>query len=363
MKNSLSLLIVLMFSVLLVSLSSLEKEELNRLKLLLKAKEQQVFRLKNKVASFQQLRTNYFPNVRFGIYVNQTKAPIFRGEEFETEFGLKILDGIKIIKIKVNGDDLAVKEGKAVLKRTTTAIGEKKYDIQFIIENTITKDLDTLYKEFMFEVESKKVAIASKNNRILYTFRENEINIASNECSSWKLYPRVCYGSESNGRNSIRTGRLAGGRYYIKPSRADTTVTVQLVNRLSGEKVGDPVTFYTRKIKEIPTYLRLSEPISDKRVKTIKVEEMRKQTELNSGFNKYEFDAICNVWTYKLRYYPKNGKSQTYFGERGTFEGEILERIQNAEPGDRFSFYDIKSLCPAANNAFNKTYSVVYNVL
>lgn len=67
---------------------------------------------------------------------------------------------------------------------------------------------------------------------------------------------------------------------------------------------------------------------------------------LQAVIENMDVDARCGIVSYTLYYTHKNQDVVQLKGEGGRFTGVILDLVQQAQPGDVFSFTDLRVRCP-----------------
>lgn len=91
---------------------------------------------------------------KFDIYAQPKKGHILLGETFEAEIALGAYTSQSEFSVSVNGSNVAVDNAKANYKFKPTTIGNQRYAVTINIKNPLTGKIETVKKEFEYEVIS-----------------------------------------------------------------------------------------------------------------------------------------------------------------------------------------------------------------
>jgi hypothetical protein len=269
---------------------------------------------------------------QFEVFHNPTKPYILLGETYESEIMLGAYSSQANISVSVDGRRLAVEDGKAKYSTTSRTLGEQSYTAKIAITNPLTGMIETVSKDFSYEVGVPSATIAADKMNVVYLGIDNPISVAAAGISSNDL--EVFLSDPSLGELE----QVARGKFSIIPKKVG-----MLQIEMKDKRRGRTLARFQFRVKRIPNpQVRIGMEASSGSTPAAKLNQMRGLTALLENF---DFDAKCTVSSFQLHYYAADGKNKSLQNTAAAFKGEVLEVIQNAKAGDSFIFSDIKVRC------------------
>ncbi len=270
---------------------------------------------------------------KFTVISSPKKNYVIKGEPFETSISLAASTSKATntkVSLSVNGSALSTNnEGEAIWKTSANDVGTKKYTAVASVTNPVTGKTDTYRKEFEFEVGERSCNVSAEKMNVFYIGVENPVAISAAGVPSAQLKVEAAGG----GIDLVRQG---GGKFVANvksPGEANIT--------LSGG--GLPPTNFKFRVKRIPTPVPM---LSDKRGGAMPNGVFKAQQGVIPVLEGFEFDAKCSIQGYNLVRVAPRQDAQIVTNTGGKFSPQASGLIQQAKPGDRYLFEQIKGRCP-----------------
>ncbi|NOT36186.1 MAG: hypothetical protein HOP11_02280 [Saprospiraceae bacterium] len=271
---------------------------------------------------------------KFTVISSPKKNYIIKGEPFETEISLAAsttkASGTKV-SLSVNGSPLGVnEEGIAVWKSSGTEIGLRKYTAVANVTNPVTGKTDTYKKDFEFEVGERSSTVSATKMNVFYIGVDNPVAISASGVPSAQLKVDAAGAG-------LALKPQGGGAYMANVSQqGECTIT------LSGG--GLPPTPYKFRAKRIPTPVPA---LGEKKGGTMPNGTFKAQQGIIPTLEGFDFDAKCQITQFRcVRIAPRQDPQIRTNDAGNRFGGEVRAVIDQAKPGDRYIFEDIKARCP-----------------
>lgn len=265
---------------------------------------------------------------QFGAVISADKSYVIKGEELSSEIFLSAFSSTADnINIKVNGQPVDVRDGKAIFKIRPNEIGSHSFLAEVEMINPIDKSVKKYTKRFNYEVGERSVTAAADKMNVFYLGVDNPFSVSAAGVSSREV--RVT-------SDDVRLEKIRNGKFNVKPKRAgEASITV------SGGGL-DPTIFKYR-VKKIPDpVLRLGR----KGQNGMKPNEFKAFQGLVALLENFDFEARCNIVGYEITRVPKQGDAEVARNQGGTYKGSAKELINQAKFGDTFFFDGVKVRCP-----------------
>jgi gliding motility-associated protein GldM len=266
------------------------------------------------------------------------KSYIIAGETYETEISLSAsAKNPEGVSISVNGANQQIKDGVVKFSAKSTETGVKEYKVRANITNPVTKEVQTVERTFKYEVGRRSASIQLDKMNVFYIGVDNPISVSAAGISSNLL--RVT--SSSN----ISLTPDGPGKYVVK-ANATGPATISL----SAE--GLPAMTFDYRVKPIPTPVAKLGRLAGG---AMTVGEFKVQPGLIPVLEGFDFDAKCNIESYRIIRQPKRDDPRPANNTGGGFGAEVQRVVNEATPGDTYFFTDVKGKCPgdAASRALN----------
>lgn len=246
------------------------------------------------------------------------------------------------IFIKINGQNVPVKNGKAKFEALANSIGKKDLNAVITIRNPLTNEVKSYKKSFHYEVGERSVALSPDKMNVMYVGVENPLSVSAAGVPSASIQVKG---------GGIQIEKKSNQSYIAKPSKPGrATITV------SGQGL-DPQNFEFR-IKRIPTP---SAKIGSKDGGLISKGELQLYKRIDPVLENFDFDATCRIAGFEVTREKKNGDIYSHTNRGGTFSAEVNRMIAKAKRGDKFYFEKIKATCPG-DKAGRNLNSIVFRI-
>ena len=275
------------------------------------------------------------------------KNYVILGEEFKADVFLSAFSSkLDNISINVDGRNLPLKEGVGSFSEKASSVGEKKYTVTINIKNPTTGQVESVKKEFSYEVGQRSAAVQLDKMNVFYIGVDNPISVSVAGVSSNDI---KIVGSGVN----IAKGPAAG-KYVVTA----TTPTNDASITVSGGSVSQKFSY---RVKRIPDPNPRLGGNPKNKGGTMGNGEFKAQGGMSAILEGFDFDATCSVVGFEMTYLAKRQDPITRQNSGAKWSGDTGEFIQKAKPGDAYFFDEVKCKCPgdiAARNIGGISYKI-----
>ena len=269
---------------------------------------------------------------KFDVFSSSPKPYILLGEQFEAEIALGAFSSQAKFSVSVNGANLPIQEGKAKYTARPSNVGEQTYKATVRLENPLTGEVETVTKDFKFEVGQPSVAVSLDKMNVFYIGVDNPVTIAAAGISSNAIETSISGGGT--------TLKKTSGTSYIVNATQQGPATITIKDKGTGKTYP-----FQYRVKPIPNpVVKLAGRTSG----AIPNGEMRAQIALNPELENFDFEARCSVQSYEMIHTARRQDPVlipvTTPGER--FPPQAKAAIEKAAPGDQYIFMNMKVRCP-----------------
>ncbi|MCP4443463.1 MAG: hypothetical protein GY810_31555 [Aureispira sp.] len=219
-----------------------------------------------------------------------------------------------------------------------TKIGEQSISVEVIFLNPHTHQMDTIQRDFYFEVDIPKYMVGLNKNNVLYKGIENHITVT----------PFGIVGGNTSLKVQGCRAKLRKNGKMRSSIHALDTGNLHLIYQTRGMKPKWEIDSFHYKVVELPNPVAR---IAGQQSGIIPSSEFSKNKQLSLALESVETDSTCKLQSYKLIYTSSQKDAQILKGKNLKFKGKILQAIQAAQPKDQYHFIDIMALCPADTKA------------
>ncbi len=269
---------------------------------------------------------------QFQVVSSPKRGYIISGETFETDIFLSASAGSSNvgIDISVNGRPLEVEDGVAKYSATSTQTGVIPYKATISVTNPVTGETNEYTGEFEYEVGLRSVNVSADKMNVFYIGVDNPVSVSAAGVSSNQL-------QVSGSGGGITLSPTGNGKYNVKVNRpGEAVITVsggglQPTNfNFRVKRIPDPVAKLTNKQKSggIPNGV------------------FKAQAGLLAELENFDFDARCEIQGFNIVRVPRREDPQIAVNPGGRFRPEASAIVNQARPGDRFFFENVKAKCP-----------------
>lgn len=275
------------------------------------------------------------------------KNYIILGEEFKADVFLSAFSSkLDNISINVDGRNLPLKDGIGTFSEKASSVGEKKYNVTINIKNPATGQVESVKKEFSYEVGQRSAAVQLDKMNVFYIGVDNPISVSVAGVSSNDI---KITGSGVN----IAKGP-ASGKYIVTA----TTPTNDASITVSGGSVSQKFSY---RIKRIPDPNPRLGGNPKNKGGTMGNGEFKAQGGVSAILENFDFEATCTVVGFEMTYLAKRQDPITRVNSGAKWSGDVGDFIQKARPGDAYFFDEVKCKCPgdiAARNIGGISYKI-----
>lgn len=283
---------------------------------------------------------------RFEPVAATEKGYVIKGEPFSAEIFLSAFSSqaAEGISMRVNGASLPIKDGKGQFTASTTSVGEKEYKVDISVTNPFTKKVDTYSKTFKYEVGERSVTVSAEKMNVFYIGVDNPVAVSAAGISTNDLNVSI-----SGGGGRIR--RVGVGQYVVNVSEQTQDCRVNV----SGGGMRDSKLF---RVKRIPNPVA---KLSNYTGGEMGSGEFKAQGGLAAILENFDFDARCEIQGYSLVYAPARQDVVESVNQGGRYNDKSQRLVQQAKPGDRYFFDNVRARCPG-DNAGRPINSLVFKI-
>lgn len=296
-------------------------------------------KIKNDAKSSESTVLNYLMNKigmtedvifdKFQVVSASKKSYVVLGEKFESEIFLSSSSSnVSGLSVSVNGASVPVQDGVAKYSVTTNAPGIKKYKATITLINPVTKQPSSYTNEFEYEVGQRSATVSADKMNVFYVGVDNPITVAAAGVSSNDLKVNVSNGTAKN------SGK---GAYDVRVTNVGGTCTVTL----SGG--GLTASSFPFRIKRIPSPQAY---IANSMGGAVGNGTFKAQRGIEPRLEGFEFDAKCQIQGFVMKYIARRQDPQQVTNPGGTFNPTAKDLINQAKPGDIYTFDNVKAICP-----------------
>lgn len=279
----------------------------------------------------------------FQVVAAPKKSYLTRGETYEANIFLSAASkNVENLSIRVNGAAVPVQNGVAKFTAPANAPGVKTYNATISFTNPVTKEVTTRTQEFEYEVGERSASVSLDKMNVFYVGVDNPITVAAAGISSNDL--------KVSAENVTLTPN--GSAKYIVNAKVPGTAKI----RLSANGINSIE--YNYKVKPIP------DPIP--RIGGIKESEMgngtfKGQDRMVAVLENFDFDARCDIAGFRIVRVSRGMDPQIETNTGGAFTPATVGVVNQAKPGDRYFFENIRCKCPG-DAATRKLPELVVNI-
>ena len=267
--------------------------------------------------------------------VNPKKNYVILGEEFEAEVFLSAFSSkTDNVSINVNGSNVSLKDGIGTYKTKPSNVGEQKYKVSINLKNPTTGVIETVTKEFSYEVGQRSIAVQLDKMNVFYIGVENPISVSAAGVSSNDVKVTA---------SGVNVANKGGGHFMITASTPGESILT-----VSAPGVSQRFTYRVKRIPD-PTPLLGAKH----RSKQMANGEFRAQGGIAAVLESFDFDAKCDIAGFEATYLPKRQDPISKQNSGARWNGDVQDMISKAKPGDAYFFDDIKCKCPGDAAARN----------
>ncbi|HAY71682.1 MAG TPA: hypothetical protein DCX89_07300 [Saprospirales bacterium] len=274
---------------------------------------------------------------RFTVMSSPKRSYVIKGETFETEVFLSASASSASntgVSISINGQRVAVDQnGVAIWKAAATSLGRKPYTATVSVTNPVTGKTDSYKRDFEFEVGERSVTVSASKMNVFYIGVENPVEVAAAGISSNELKVSMSGG----GGGSI--SRASNGSYNV------TVKTPTRPGEFANVVVSAPGVNYSSPFRVKPIPIPVAK-LGDNLGGQINAGAFKAQRGLIPTLEGFDFDAKCQVEGFRIVRVPRRDDPRPAVNAGGSYKNEAQNLVNQATPGDRYYFENVRCKCP-----------------
>lgn len=273
---------------------------------------------------------------KFDVFAQSPKAYILLGETYEAEVALGAYSSQAEFSVNVNGANLAIDGAKAKYTARPSSVGTQRYTATINVKNPQTGKVETVKKEFQYEVGVPSVTVAADKMNVFYIGVENPISVAAAGISSNDVGVTITGAGGASLTGSGNKYTVTAKTQTAKGEFANVTVT----NKKTGKVLGS----YPFRVKRIPDpQARMTNNKTDGNIGS---GEMKAQTGVMAVLEGFDFDARCEIQSFTMWFTAPRQDPVDANNDGGRFGGKAAALVAQAKPGASYQFVDVKGRCP-----------------
>ncbi len=288
----------------------------------------------------------------FIVISSPKKSYIIKGERYETELSLGAAASKKsgtTVSISVNGQPLAVTDGKAKWSQSASGLGKKKYTAVARVTNPVTNETKSYTTEYEYEVGERSVSVSALKMNVFYIGVPNPVGVSAAGVPS----NQVKVSMSGGGGCSIKKG--SDGNFVVTASRPTKKGEFAFVN-VSAPGLTAKSEF---RVKAIPDPVA---KLGANKGGSMNNGEFKAQRGVIAALENFDFDAKCNIAGFNLVRVARREDPETAINVGGSLSGDSKRLTSQAKPGDRFFFENVRAKCPGDTGPTRKINELVFTI-
>lgn len=274
---------------------------------------------------------------KFAVMSSPKRSYVIKGETFETNVFLSAAASSASntgVSISINGQRVPVdKDGVASYKVAATSLGRKPYTATVTVTNPVTGETNSYKGEFEYEVGERSVTVSASKMNVFYIGVDNPVDVAAS-------------GISSNDLKVSMSG--SGGGSISKTANGSYTVTVKSPTRpgeFANVVVSAPGVNYSSPFRVKPIPIPVAK-LGDALGGQINAGAFKAQKGLIPTLEGFDFDAKCQVEGFRIVRVPRRDDPRPALNSGAGYKTEAQNLVNQATPGDRFYFENVRCKCP-----------------
>lgn len=275
---------------------------------------------------------------KFNVVSAPERSYVIKGETYKADLFLGAAASAESsntkVSISVNGQNIPLDaDGVAKYTASTSGVGVKRYTAVATITNPVTNEVETIRKEFEYEVGERSVSVSATKMNVFYIGVDNPVEVSAAGVPS----NQVNVSMSGSGGGTI--SRSSDGGYSVKVSTPTRAGEFAKIN-VSAPGLNASKDF---RVKRIPDPVaRLSQESSG----SMGNGEFKAQKGVGAYLDNFDFDARCEIVGYGLVRVAARQDPEFATNGGGSYGGEARALVDKARPGDTYYFENVKAKCP-----------------
>ena len=283
----------------------------------------------------------------FRVVAAPASSYIIRGETYEADLFLSAAStSVDNMEVFVNGRPIPIEDGVGRFRVTPTNIGANRYTAEIRLTNPATGQVDTYTQQFEYEVGLRSANVAAEMMNVFYIGVDNPVSISAAGIPTAQL--------NVSGEGAGITMTPIDGNISRQNVRVTQPGEAKII--LSGG--GLERTEFNFRVRRIPDPVaRLGTDPGG----TMGDGQFRAQRGVIAHLENFDFDARCEIAGFQLVRVERRQDPVIVQNAGGSFDGEARRLVDQASPGDRYFFENVRARCPG-DTAPRRINDMVWNI-
>lgn len=290
--------------------------------------------------AFGERKTKVIPLPDYALLVSSPNNYLLPGEKYTANIMLGAYNKTSNnLTIRVNGQNMAIKDGIATYNSVASGKGEQKIVVTASFMDPNDNKMKDYKAEATYYIGEPQATISLDKMNVFYVGVPNPITFSASGIPANSL----SYTSE----NCTLTKEDGVNKFSVMVTQAGAKAKITL----SGKKAdGTQQTFgtYEYRVKRIPDPYPV---IANKRGGSVMANEVKVQEAIIARLDNFDFDARFLVTSFSVSYIPKRGDVEEAVSNGPYLTGAkaapgVAEIINKLKPGDKIYFENIKAVGP-----------------
>ncbi len=286
-------------------------------------------------------RNKIIPLNDFELMVSSPNSYLLPGEKYTAQVMLGAYNkSANTLSIKINGANVAVKDGMASYSTVANGKGEQKITVSASFIDPNTNQPRSFTKTATYFVGEAQASISLDKMNVFYIGVDNPITFSASGIPAGSLTytSEGCTLTKAEGINKFNVTTTAA-----PGSKAKITLSGKL-----GDGSSKAFGTYEYRVKRIPDPYPL---VANSKGGPVCANALKAQVAVFAKLDGFDFDAKFEVLSFELFYQPKRGdakeaKANNMYLSGPNAKQDVIDIMQALKPGDRLFIENIKARGP-----------------
>ncbi|HMN32997.1 MAG TPA: GldM family protein, partial [Chitinophagaceae bacterium] len=286
-------------------------------------------------------RNKIIPLPDYALLVSSPNNYLLPGEKYTANVMLGAFNkSSNNLTIRVNGANVAVKDGIATYSTTASGKGEQKITVTGTFIDPNNNQPKTFTQTATYFVGEPQASISLDKMNVFYIGVDNPITFSASgiPASSLSYSAEECTLTKADGVN----------KYIVRPTGNQGTKAKITLSGKKGDGSSQSFGTFEYRIKRIPDPYPLC---ANSRGGAVAANALKAQVAVFAKLDNFDFDAKFEVISFDLFYTPKRGESKEAHSNNMYLSGanakpDVIDIMQSLKPGDRLFIENIKAKGP-----------------
>jgi gliding motility-associated protein GldM len=269
---------------------------------------------------------------QFHVVASPSSSYVIRGETYEADIFLSAASSaLPDMEVLINGNPIQIQDGIGQFSTRAQTVGINQYNATIRFSNPVTGEVSEYTNTFQYEVGLRSANVAAEKMNVFYIGVDNPVSISA------AGIPTAQLNVDAQGAGiSLTPIEGTGNRYNVRveqPGDASIILSGGGLERTSFDfrvrRIPDPVAKFSGEV---------GGALGDG--------QFRAQRGVIASLENFDFDARCEIAGFRLVRIERRQDPQIADNVGGSFGAEAQRLVDQASPGDRFFFENVRARCP-----------------